>query len=50
MEIAVFIAGVAFGIAWYRMFIARILNREPQTTCDYCEYKREKEKLFPKRK
>lgn len=45
--IAVFIAGVAFGIAWHRKFIERILNRKAWTKCDYCEYEREKKKLFP---
>lgn len=46
--IAIFLAGVATGIAWYKFFIVYVLGRFTHTMCDYCEFQIEKEKLFPK--
>lgn len=48
--IAIFLLGVAAGIAWYKFFITYTLGRFTYTTCDYCEFKIKKEELFPKKK
>lgn len=48
-QLAIFFAGMAAGVFWYRTFIIRLL-REPKTICDICEFSIEKEKLFPKGK
>jgi len=48
MEIcAVFLLGVAAGIAWYKHFIIYILGRYTHTMCDYCEFAIKKNELFP---
>lgn len=48
-EFAAFLLGMAAGIAWYKSFIRYILDRHVHTTCDYCQFIIEKEKLFPKK-
>jgi len=48
MEIAIFIAGIATGMAIYKRIITVTL-RAPRNACDYCEFQREKEKLFPRK-
>lgn len=49
-KLAVFLLGMAAGIAWYKSFIKHLLGRFVHTTCDYCQFRIEKEKLFPKKK
>lgn len=48
--IAIFIAGFAVGIAWYKFFITYVLERYTHTMCDYCEFRIRKEELFPRKK
>ena len=43
-EVAFFIAGMAAGIAVYRFLITSYLGRPIRTTCDYCQYRIEKER------
>ncbi len=44
---AIFVSGVAAGIAWYRFFILHVLRRYTHTMCDYCEFAIKKNELFP---
>lgn len=50
LNIAVFIAGVAAGITWYKFFIVHVLERFTHTMCDYCEFQIKREELFPAKK
>lgn len=36
--IAIFIIGLAAGIALHRLFMAMVLDRIPDTYCAYCEW------------
>ena len=47
---AIFLFGVAAGIAWYKHFITYTLGRFTHTMCDYCEFRIKKEELFPNKK
>lgn len=49
--IAVFLLGVSVGICIYRGLIETMLTqaRPLKSICDYCEYKRTKEELFPRK-
>ena len=38
MEIALFFAGIAVGIALHRFIMAIVLERSPDTLCAYCEW------------
>jgi len=43
LAVALFILGVATGIALHRLIMAMILNKSPDTLCAYCEWLREKQ-------
>ena len=45
-SIAVFLLGVAAGIAWYKFFIVYVIGKNAYTACDYCEFQRKKKQLF----
>lgn len=41
--IALFIAGIAAGIALHRLIMALVLGYDPDTKCAYCEWMHRKE-------
>ena len=40
--VGAFIAGIAFGFFLYRLFITHVIDRFPNTPCDYCEFERKR--------
>jgi len=42
-KVAVFIAGVAVGLAIFRVYVELMIGRFASTRCDYCEFKRKRE-------
>lgn len=49
-EIIAFALGVSAGIAFYRIYIMHLIKNPGHTICDYCQFAREREVLFPEKK
>ncbi len=49
VQFAWFLAGIAAGIAWYRSFIRNLIDKNPCTACDYCEFRKMKERIYKKK-
>ncbi len=45
-----FVLGFSAGIAFYRIFIMYLIKNPGHTLCDYCQFAREREELFPSKK
>jgi len=45
-----FILGISAGIALYRLYIMYLIKNPGHTLCDYCQFAREREELFPSKK
>lgn len=44
-SIAIFLVGVAAGIAWYKFYIIYTIDRITNTACDYCQFQINKNAL-----
>lgn len=41
-DVGAFIVGFVTGLSLYRLYITHVIDRFPNTLCDYCEFKRKK--------